>query len=1194
MIVLAIALFELKKRLRMVSTWVYFGLLALASGAVAAALCGAFSSVSAGAGSEKVHGNAPEPVFGIITGLALLGLVVVAPIFGQSLNEDIEHNMEAVLFTTPLTRAQHLAGRFFGALVTSTIVLFGCVVGAFIGTHLPSPPLDAATLGDDRVVYYLWPLALAVIPNVIIFGAICFAAIALGRRMFAVYATGIVVVVAYMMSGSLRSTIDHRVLASLLDPFGRSAFAVATQYFSVAEQNTKLMPLTELVLGNRAIWLGVAVVVLGVTYAFFRPGERDGRARSADVGVNLDNAGGAAWRVPTTPDRELGLALRALLARAFASTFKNTYVAIIVVAGLALTALFAWRAGEAFETPVWPVTSVMTTSAGSSLDLLSLVVILFVGGEIVWRERDARMDQIFDALPLPSTLPALAKVAVLLLLTTVLGAVVIVVGPIVQVLKGFPHPDFGLYASNWFLRVLDLAPLAMLSFFMHVMINRKYVAHFVVILLNIAIIWIQSRDVIPAVLLFTSEPELPYSDMNGYGHFLFPVLAFRTYWLAFGLVLVVVGVAFWPRGADTGLRNRLAEARVRLRRGLALPLAGALTVFLALGVALSIQTLVLHKWRTSHDDEVDRADYEKKYKKTETDPQPRVTDVKLDIDIDPATQSLRAAGTLTLTNKTIGPIASVTLVVPVDERLHQEKLTLGGANATTFDDRFGVSTWTLPTPLAPGAAVPVAFDLLFDHHGIAAKAFSTDVVENGTFFHSSSLPSVGYVADAELVNDNDRKKYGLAPRDRMPPVTAPHVRDTNYIGGDADWVTFEATVSTAPDQIALMPGTLEREWTENGRHRFHYVLTSPVLNFFSVVSARYQVKRDRWQDVDLEVDYDPQHPYNVDRMLEGMKDALAYASGHFGPFQHKTLRIVEFPKYAAFAQSFPTIIPFSEAIGFIAHYDDSDEDAVDYPYYVTAHETAHQWWGHQIVGARAQGSTLMSETLAEYTALMVMKQKYGADAMRKFLKQEADGYLRGRSFEQKREVPLVQVENQPYLHYNKGGYVMYMLQDAIGEDAVDRGLASLLAKYRFGGPPYPTAPELVDALLAQAKPEDQPLVHELFESITLFDDHTSAAECTRTADGSLKATLHIAAKKLSYGGLGEEKEVAFDRPVEVGVVDAKGRAIVVEKRPLHAGDQTVELTWPATKEKPARAGVDPFLKLIDRHPEDNTIALTCP
>ena len=155
-------------------------------------------------------------------------------------------------------------------------------------------------------------------------------------------------------------------------------------------------------------------------------------------------------------------------------------------------------------------------------------------------------------------------------------------------------------------------------------------------------------------------------------------------------------------------------------------------------------------------------------------------------------------------------------------------------------------------------------------------------------------------------------------------------------------------------------------------------------------------------DVAIEIYYHKGHEYNVDTMIQAIKDSLEYFTHYFSPYQHRQVRIIEFPRYRAFAQSFPNTIPYSETIGFIARVDPNDPDDIDYPYYVTAHEVAHQWWAHQVIGGDVQGATMLSETMAQYSALMVMKRTFGPDQMKRFLRYELDGYLKGRATERKR------------------------------------------------------------------------------------------------------------------------------------------------------------------------------------------------
>ena len=418
----------------------------------------------------------------------------------------------------------------------------------------------------------------------------------------------------------------------------------------------------------------------------------------------------------------------------------------------------------------------------------------------------------------------------------------------------------------------------------------------------------------------------------------------------------------------------------------------------------------------------------------------------------------------------------------------------------------------------------------------------------------------------------------------------------NYGFPDANWIDFDATVSTSPDQMAIAPGYLEREWTEGGRRYFHYTMDSKILGFYSFLSARYAVLRDHWSpppdampgstDVAIEIDYQPGHEFDLDRMVKGVKKSLDYYTASFSPYQHHQVRIVEFPRYDRFAQSFPNTIPFSESIGFIARVDDKNPDDIDYPFYVTAHEVAHQWWAHQVISGDVQGATLLSESMAQYSALMVMKHEYGPDKMKKFLRYELDRYLHGRATAKRDEMPLVKVENQPYIHYAKGSLVMYALADYIGEDRLNAALAKFIAKTKFQSPPYTDAPAFVAALREVTPPEFPHLIEDMFETITLYDNRAKKASYVKRADGRYDVAIAVQAKKLRAAELGAETEIPVDDFIDVGVLDKDGKGGAIERKKIMTPDATFTLT---VDEVPAKAGIDPRNKLIDRLPDDNVI-----
>jgi aminopeptidase N len=395
-------------------------------------------------------------------------------------------------------------------------------------------------------------------------------------------------------------------------------------------------------------------------------------------------------------------------------------------------------------------------------------------------------------------------------------------------------------------------------------------------------------------------------------------------------------------------------------------------------------------------------------------------------------------------------------------------------------------------------------------------------------------------------------------------------------------------VSTSPDQIAIAPGYLKREWTDKGRRYFEYDMGDTKINdFYSFLSGRYNVRREQFGGVKLEIFYHPGHEYNLERMLQASRKGLEYFGKNFAPFQFQQFRIIEYPRYRTFAQSFPNTVPFSEGLGFIQRVQKADD--IDQIFYVTAHELAHQWWGHQLIGSMTRGSNMMSESLAQYSALMIMEKEYGPNKMQQFLKHELDRYLRGRSGEKRREPPLTLVQNEPYVWYNKGSLAMYALRDYLGEDTVNGALRKYLLANRYATGPYPDTRGFLAAMQEAAPPEMRPLVTDLLDSIVLFDNKTTTATWTQLPDGKYKVKLAVEARKLKSDGLGAETETPLNDWIDVGVFSGDPnheKVLYLEKRKFIGKDNSIEVI---VNEKPERAGIDPYHKLIDRKPDDNTV-----
>lgn len=208
--------------------------------------------------------------------------------------------------------------------------------------------------------------------------------------------------------------------------------------------------------------------------------------------------------------------------------------------------------------------------------------------------------------------------------------------------------------------------------------------------------------------------------------------------------------------------------------------------------------------------------------------------------------------------------------------------------------------------------------------------------------------------------------------------------------------------------------------------------------------------------------------------------------------------------------------------------------------------------------------------------------------MQKFLRYELDRYLRDRGSELVAEMPLSLVENQAYIHYRKGSLVMYALRDYIGEERVNAALKKFIADYGHSGPPYPTAQDLVRYFRAEAPPEYQELITDLFERIVLFDNQTRMVSSDKRADGKYVVKLTVASTKLRGDDKGEEQPVPLNDLIDIGVLGEKDKVLFLEKRRMTKPVETFELV---VTEKPVKGGIDPFNKLIDRNPKDNVKSL---
>lgn len=239
---------------------------------------------------------------------------------------------------------------------------------------------------------------------------------------------------------------------------------------------------------------------------------------------------------------------------------------------------------------------------------------------------------------------------------------------------------------------------------------------------------------------------------------------------------------------------------------------------------------------------------------------------------------------------------------------------------------------------------------------------------------------------------------------------------------------------------------------------------------------------------------------------------------------------------------------------------------------------------------------MLVESMAQYTSLMVMKQKFGPVKVRRFLKYELDRYLGGRQFDQVYENPLYHASyNQQYTFYNKGSNVMYAMQDYIGEANFDKAMSAFIRANQFQQAPYCNSIDYLDTLSHYTPDSLQYLIGDMYKSIVLYSNKCTNATYTQTPDHKYKVTIEIEAKKFRSDSLGKETEVKFADYMDIGVLSKNTRGrfsekeLYLKKELIKPGKTTFEVI---VDEEPAKAGIDIYNKLIDRDSDDNLKDIT--
>ena len=965
---------------------------------------------------------------------------------GLTVIRDIELRVVEVFHATRLSIREYVWGKFAGGVLVFVLIwaLYLCASIGF--NHILQEGKDH--IGPFAAGSYLVPTLLFGVPQILLFAGVPFLIGIWSRRpilvfLFPMLALLVTFTVLTTWSPSWMSPELNRLLM-LLDPSG---FRWLTETFlridrGVEFYNTSpLRPDAGFVLSRLAFAAAGLAAVAGAAASYTRrlragaseprimrllrrrqapkPAASASKAPLADLGMTTDPLG--FWKASLAITRS---EVRDLVAR----PAMYFFVPLILLQAISEASL----GYGPFESRILLTPGTVADQQVNTLNLLICALLLFYTVESLHKERNRRLDGIFNAAPVSTGAMLLGKTLGNAAMAGLILSVALVSGAGILLYQQLVNDSPVGYDLFPFLAVWGVVLLPTFAFWtalvtaFYSLLRNRFAAYGAGLAVLVYTIFRQQTEGTPDWLANWQGWNLMlWTDMGAFTLHGTPILLNRLFYLSLVPLLVAVSIRWFPRRAfdATETVNRLRPKPLVLVALRLLPLVivpAALASILVAGGRSGYQRPGVGDWRTDY--------WDRNFAFWDGFEMPSVSHVDLDLAIEPERRFISVEGAYTFLNHRDYAYEQLVLTTgrwdPIEWTLAEE--------SHEPEDRSGLFVFTLDEPLAPGDSVTIGFSYDLRQLGGMSRrpgGASQFILESGVVlngFRTTFAPVPGYDPDIG------------SPGFERPPV------EDDFYEGETEpligWAGMPFTVRTritVPEEYtANGVGRLVSDEVEQGRRTVVWETSYPV-RMFSVVAGRYDVI----EGDGTAIYHHPGHHYNVEEMSASLEAARRYYSEWFHPFPWNELKLSETPVFFGGAQGFPTNIVFGEGMGFLTQRTPRSHLA----FMVVAHEAAHQWWGNLLGPGRGPGGNFLSEGMSHYATALLHEQVYGDRYRIEFTRRIESTYVNRRRVDSERAM----VKSSSGF-YNKGAWVMWMLQQEMERDNILMGLRAFIAKYSQG------------------------------------------------------------------------------------------------------------------------------------------------
>lgn len=975
---------------------------------------------------------------GFMLGFLSLSLVFIATVLaGQLLFREKDTRFDLIVYSTPIKENHFVLGRFL-SFFTLTLLCFLCmVIGLAIGQKFRT---GTEMNPDFHFFYYGYPLlVLGAVNGLMVCSVLFFLGIFI-RSNVTVIMGGLLLYVSYMvmliysgspfMAGALPQSEAAQKISALTDPFGLSAYFFQAKDFTVADRNQNLVPLSGVFLLNRllVLFFSFLMIAISVKYFSFRTeNKRFGKSKNLRIfqktNVNFLVSNSAA--VHQNYQKVNGInSIFSFVKVDLIYAFKRIIFYAICLLLLFYVGMEIYAAiDQGIRFPQHYATSgLMAQTINKNFYPIGVFLSAYFINEFYWSSRSSNFSLVENTtyFSFVKTVSHWLSISALLLVFSLL---LILEGVIFQLVFDYPYLDGMAY---WGVLLFNTFPLVLLSGFLLLLnasIKKKYPALAVSVVFAAIVATPLSKTLIQFPLFrFLSGYNGTYSDFLGYGVYLNSF----SYRLLFGMGVLMI---FWL------FFNFLKSRKFNL--------SNIITSLIALAFVFfgghSFQKGFLPEDENAQLQQ--SATYEKEFRNYQNLPQPTVVAVKTSIDLYPMENAYSIQGTYILKNLTERPVERI--LFNFDKALQLEKAVFTSKNQLS-ELKKHIQVLPLTTSLTPGNEAELEFSLHYQWHPVNGHNLMNTIIANGSFVRISRyFPAIGYQPDFEIPGDktDKRSEWELGNATGIKKLEAPK-------NNTQDFIELDMTISTVYEQTAIGTGELIKQWKQNNRHYFRYSAENIPFRF-AVSSAEYAVKKETHKGIQINVFYHPSHFENVDRLIDDAKQTLDYCIRNFGDYPFKSVSFAEVSSFTTgfSATAYPSVIFMTEQMAFHSNVEaDRRQDVINE---LAGHELSHFWWGNnQISPDDREGGVMLTESLAMYTEMMLCKEKYGEEEMKKRLEIHEQIYQSDKGFYEPQPLYKVTPENT-HISYSKGAIVMVKLSEEIGEHRLNQILKSFLKKYKY-------------------------------------------------------------------------------------------------------------------------------------------------